>query len=398
MKSSADLGSERRIDAGARVEAVRARRLGRGSGSPAIPAWARCALRPPTRSWPEHADEYLVEVVCADGAIGRYGPCSATTVRVIADQLAPLVLGMDVSAFRLLRGAMVGRHRSGAHVRVAVSAVELAVLDAAARRCGVSVARLLGGPTRERVPGYASALGLDVDHPIAADVAAWLAEQGYWGQKWFLPGFIRGEEPRRDAARLEGLRAAAGADARVMVDAGGTWSDDYALRMIPALHATQVAWLEEPFDHRVAADWARLRSSSPVPLAAGEHAYDRTAQLYLLIDRVVDVWQPDVGWAGGIEEALWSVELAATLGLRTFPHGGSLAGALALAGLTAPADVPAVEYHLTQAPRRESVMAQPMEPRGGWLPVPQRPGLAEGYLLPDGAPATLLAGRTDAVG
>ena len=74
----------------------------------------------------------------------------------------------------------------------------------------------------------------------------WLAQQGYYGQKWALPGFGREEEPQADQARLLRLREAAGPHARIMVDALGQWSADYAARMMPLLGELGIAWIEEP--------------------------------------------------------------------------------------------------------------------------------------------------------
>ncbi len=393
MKNSTAFASDRAVRATA-VTSVRARRLALEPrrGRPALPEWAHVALRPRAAAWPENHEQYVIEVESGDGVVGRYGPCSAVTVQVIRDQVAPALVGRPAAAYRGLGvGSLRGRHRSGAHMCVALSAVRLAVLDLLSREREVPVCALLGGPLRASVPVYASALGLDIDHPVATDVAVWLVEHDFAGQKWMLPGSARGEEPRCDAQRLTRLREAVGPRAPIMVDALGRWKFDYAVRMLPILADIGVAWLEEPLDPQCMADLRRLRGISPVPIAGGEHAYDRATQLAQVGSGSIDVWQPDVGWHGGLVDAVTVVDVAAAHGLRVYPHGGSLAAAVALAGLTEPDVLPAVEYHLTQEPLRQQAFTVAVSPVDGALVVPETAGLAGEFQTAE-TPALELAG------
>lgn len=390
-------GSKRARNRGPTIVALRARPLASASPHSSLPDWAHAALRPTPGRWPENLEQFVLEVEAADATLGWYGPCSATTVRVIGDQVAPAVMGSDLWAYRATtRRGLLGRHVQGAHVQVAVSAVRLAVVDLLSRQTGVAVCALFGGPTRSHVPAYASALGVDIDHPLASDVAVWLVEQGYYGQKWALRGFARGEEPDADAARLTRIRQAVGPDVPIMVDVLGQWSVDYAIRMTPALARMGIAWIEEPFDVARIAELHRIPGC--VPIAAGEHAYDQVTQLAMIEGGHVDVWQPDVGWHGGLLDALTMVDLADAHGLRVFPHGGCLAGAVALAGLTDAAVLPAVEYHLTQEPVRQQVLTEPIVPGEGKVPVRDGVGFVDGYRTVSDARAVLLTGGRDGLG
>jgi L-rhamnonate dehydratase len=364
--------------------AIRAKRLNLAQARPVLPRWGRAAVRTTSVKWPENDERFVIEVVAADRTIGRYGPCSAATVRLVRDQVALPVLGLDPRAYRTLAiRRLVGRHVHGAHLRIALTAVRLAILDLLSRQTGTAICALLGGPTRTLVPAYASALGIDIDHPAAPEIAAWLVEEGFHGQKWSLPGFTAGDEPTADGRRLSRIRAAIGQDVPLMVDALGQWSVDYAIRMMPILAEANVAWLEEPFDAARIGQFARIREHHDVPLAAGEHAYDQTAQLALFAAHLVDIWQPDVGWNGGLVDALTIVDIAESHGVRVFPHGGSLAAALALAGLTDRETLPAVEYHLIQEPIRQQGLTEPVVPVRGVLPVRDAPGLVPSYLIAD---------------
>ncbi|SUD49593.1 L-rhamnonate dehydratase [Nocardia otitidiscaviarum] len=342
-----------------------------------LPDWACPAQRPPAgRVWPESAVRFAVEVVDSTGVAGTFGPVSASVAAVVRDQVAPVVVGCDVDAWRVLASpALAGRHVHGAHVRLAVSAVELAAWDLRSLHHGAAVGALVGGQRRTQVPVYASALGIDIDHPLAADIAAWLTDTGFWASKWALPGADRGEPPSRDAQRLRRLRDAVGDAARLCVDVGGRWPLDYARQMLPALAEVGVSWIEEP-----GAVPASDLLAYGLARAEGEHDYDPADQLRALSGDV-QIWQPDPSWCGGLAHTLAMVELAGLRGIRTIPHGGGLAAALALAEAAPAHLVPAIEYHLTLEPLRQAAQLHPLIPVHGTLTPRTAPGLTSGYRL-----------------
>jgi L-alanine-DL-glutamate epimerase-like enolase superfamily enzyme len=356
-----------------------------------LPDWAEPAITPPPPVlWPEQEHRFAVRIIDSGGAAGTYGPCSLAVVDIIRDQLAPALIGRRVDVWRELDAApALGRHRRGGHYRLAVSAIELALWDLRGVRASVPAAALLGGPVRERVPAYATALGIDIDHPAATDVAGWIAGAGFWGQKWALPGAGLGEPAARDAERLLRLRDAAGHGARIMIDALGRWDQNRLRYLVPALVEAGVEWVEEP-----TSDLDQVMAHPGVAIAGGEHAYDRVDQLRLITGGRVQVWQPDVAWHGGLTRALAMVDLAAEHAVASFPHAASLPAALHLAALS-PA-VPAVEYHLTLDPRRHAVLHRPPVPDTGAFLVPAQPGLAGVYVYTDAAEPQHLAGERDA--
>lgn len=343
-----------------------------------LPDWAAAAIssasHPP---WPETQRWFVIEVHDEDGAAGVFGPCAASVVAIIRDQLAPALVGWPVNVWRGLgRLPVAGRHRSGPHFWLAVSAVELALWDLRSRRAGRPVADLLGGRHRGTVRAYATAFGIDIDHPLALDVARWIAESGFWGQKWRLPGADRGESPRSDAERVHRLRGALGPDARLMIDGLGRWNRAYIMRLLPALSEADVTWVEEPN-----VGGQRSWGGIGVPVAAGEHAYDPGDQIETIMSGRVQVWQPDVAWHGGLRQSLAMVDLAASRGIPSFPHASSLPVSLHLAALCDEGAVPAVEYHLTLDPRRHAVLEQPPAPSNGVFGLPDTPGLTGPYQL-----------------
>ena len=104
-------------------------------------------------------------------------------------------------------------------------------------------------------------------------------------------------------------------------------------------------------------------------LAWGEHAYDVPVQQAALASDLVDVWQPDVGWCGGLSAAVAATEIALRRGIPVYPHGGSLVAGCALAAWCGVDAVPAVEYHLTQEPLRQRFSHRPLAPASGSVHV-----------------------------
>jgi len=347
-------------------------------GATILPDWAQPAIRTPmAQGWPENRNRFAIEVVDSLDNTGWFGPVGASMAAIVHDQIAPAIADLDVRAWRSAAAIRPqGRHRSGSHFRLAISAVELALWDLRSRILDTSIGDLLGGRVRAVVPAYATALGIDVDHALAPDIASWLVEEGFWGQKWSLPGHGRGEPAQADARRLERLRSAVADDARLCVDVGGRWNASYARHMLPVLAEHQVTWVEEP--GMVAESDLTQRG---LVHATGEHDYDPADQLRTLTCGAVQVWQPDPSWNGGLAHSVRMVDLATALGIPCFPHGSSMSAALHLASVMSSEAIPAVEYHLTLEPLRQAVHTVPLVPRGGAFALPDEPGLTMPYRI-----------------
>jgi galactonate dehydratase len=86
---------------------------------------------------------------------------SPTGLQGVVADLAPLVVGKDPRAFEAVHWDLYRRTRQspGSIVTKAIGGIENALLDLAGQAYGVSVAELLGGPTRSRIPLYWSHCG-----------------------------------------------------------------------------------------------------------------------------------------------------------------------------------------------------------------------------------------------
>ena len=320
-----------------------------------------------------------VEIVTDEGVSGLWGPIQDSQAYLIAKHLRPFLIGRDPLATELLFDQMIrmDRHGRSGMFMTAVSPVDCALWDLKGKAWGQPVFRLLGGPTRPAVPAYASMLGYDTTPEAAASVAAATKDAGYTAQKWFFrygPGDGM-EGLARNIAMAEAVRDAVGDNYTLMFDAFMGWDVSYARQMVQALEPVRPFWMEEPIPPERVGEFRKLRESSRVPLATGEHVYTRWQSKELLVAQAVDVLQNDPDWTGGITELVKVVTLASAFETPVVAHGHSLLAALHVAGSQSPAAVPYVEFLIRAQPGKQNFHTQFYEPVRGEIALPAAPGL-----------------------
>ncbi|MBO0745751.1 MAG: mandelate racemase [Candidatus Dormibacteraeota bacterium] len=333
----------------------------------------------PRRSIPGAELRHLyLEIETSLGVSGLYGPIDRSAAWVVFDQLAPFLLGRDGLATSTVwdRLDRLDRHSRHGHFKMGISAVDNALWDLRGRVEGLPVYRLLGGPSRERLPVYASTLGTGHDPATIESTVKDLVARGFRHQKWFFahgPGDgAAGLEA--DLAMTEQVRGAAGPRVRLMFDAFGGWDLTTARAWAQEAEAFRPTWLEEPFPASRIEAYRALRASTTIPLAAGEHLYDRAEVLPWLRDGILSVLQTDPEWCGGVTELTRLCALAEPFGVPVIPHGHGLHAALHVAAGQSPGTCPLVEYLLHTMPRRYHFELDPPLPEDGHLTLPSRPG------------------------
>lgn len=200
--------------------------------------------------------------------------------------------------------------RSGP-VFYALSGLDIALWDLAAKYAGVSIGRLLSDHPRPTVPAYKSFMRL-IEPSVVARATERAAMQGY--QKLKL------HEIAIDA--VAAAREAAGPDVALMLDVNCAWPADEAIHQARLLQPFGLKWLEEPiWPPEDIEGIARLRKSvEDIPLALGENVANASAFMPLLYSGVVDYYQPSITKAGGITEFIAVAEAAVQLGRAVAPH------------------------------------------------------------------------------
>ncbi len=268
----------------------------------------------------------------------------------------------------------------GGAVTHTISGIDTALWDILGQVTGQPISRLLGGIYRDRVRPYASVLMQEPNAliPVLAD----LKNQGFTAFKIGWGPFGR-VSPEVDRAIVAAARQTIGDDSLLAVDAGGSdayWRSDpkWAINAAHMLAEYNVAWFEEamsPDDYKGFADLTKL---SPVPISGGEVLTRRqTFQPYLL-DRLVDIIQPDVTKVGGISEFMRIAQTAEDQHVRVIPHGWNTAVGLAL-DLQLAAALPRIDLveYCTGSAYIDAIVAKPwILDSDGMLPISTKPGLA----------------------
>ncbi|GAB7005723.1 enolase C-terminal domain-like protein [Nocardioides sp. AN3] len=297
-----------------------------------------------------------------------YAP--AATAHVVTELLAGVVCGRDaldvVGAWEAMVRAVRNAGRQGV-VGMAISAVDVALWDLAARLLDQPLHRLLGR-CRDDVPLYGSG-GFTTysEKELRAQLACWL-DQGFERVKIKI-GESWGAAERRDVARVEQTRAEVGDDAEVFVDANGGYAVKQAVRVGRALDALDVRWFEEPVSSDHPAQLRIVRDTLQTDVAAGEYGWD-LAGLARLVDSV-DCLQIDATRCGGFTEWRRAAALAAAHGLQVSAHcAPALHGPVALAT----PNLCHVEWFHDHARIERMLLDPPPDPTGGRLLPSNEPG------------------------
>jgi L-Ala-D/L-Glu epimerase len=238
----------------------------------------------------------------------------------------------------------------------ALAAIDLALWDLRGRRAGQPVWRLLGGSTAPAVEvNYTIGAG---DRAGAASEAAAARAAGFRCVKVKV---AIGD----DAGRIAAVRAAAGPEMAIRVDANGAWGVDEAEAALRALAPAGIELCEEPVRELGALRGLR----APVPIALDESALDA------LDERVADAVCLKVARCGGITGLLAAARRARTAGYEVY-LASTLDGPLGIAAALHAAALiePDRACGLATLSMFEG-LEDPLPIRRGLLTAPATPGL-----------------------
>jgi O-succinylbenzoate synthase len=330
-----------------------------------------------------------LRLTTGDGTVG-WGECSALPAatytgesaagchRLLADRIGPRLVGASWSV-----STMAPLRTGFATNPMALSAVEMALLDAELRASGRSLARWLGAE-RSEVPAGVS-LGLDRPEAVVA-TARRLVIEGYRRLKVKI-------QPGHDRAVLAALRddpTITGADVEIHLDANGAYPVG-DLELVAGLAEAGADAIEQPFApddvdgaarlvERLAdlPDRAGRPRGRPVPVVADE-AVTTIGDAATLADRgAITGVSIKPGRVGGLEAAVGIHDLCRDRGLAA-TAGGMLETGLGRHALAALAALPGFDLTGDLSPARRWLAADPwpdLTMTDGTIAVPTGPGVA----------------------
>jgi len=320
-------------------------------------------------------DMVIVEV-STDAGITGWGDafsyvCPRTTCTAVDEMIAPQARGQDapdaagIPAF--MEQIQRNLHLFGRYgiTMFAISGLDIALWDIAAKAKGVPLHRLLGGGKRERIPAYASLLRIGKPEAIASECQA-ARRLGY--------SAIKLHETTVPA--VFSAREAIGAGVPLMVDMNCPLDGASAISFAQACRAAQPTFLEEPvWPPEDFATLADVRARGGLDIAAGENACTAYQFRQMMDAGAVSHAQPSVIKVGGVTEFLKVATLADEFGVKLIPHSPYFGpGFLATLHLMSLRDEGLIEvFHMKRAAClwRGRIDAD----ANGSIEVPQGPGL-----------------------
>jgi L-alanine-DL-glutamate epimerase-like enolase superfamily enzyme len=265
--------------------------------------------------------DMLIVEVSTDAGITGWGDafsyvCPRTTCTAVDEMIAPQARGQDapdaagIPAF--MEQIQRNLHLFGRYgiTMFAISGLDIALWDIAAKAKGVPLHRLLGGGKRERIPAYASMLRIGKPEAIAGECQA-ARRLGY--------SAIKLHETTVPA--VFAAREAIGAGVPLMVDMNCPLDGASAISFAQACRAAQPMFLEEPvWPPEDFATLADVRAGGGLDIAAGENACTAYQFRQMMDAGAVSHAQPSVIKVGGVTEFLKVATLADEFGVKLIPH------------------------------------------------------------------------------
>ncbi|MCL1841551.1 MAG: dipeptide epimerase [Propionibacteriaceae bacterium] len=261
--------------------------------------------------------EDVVVQVCTDtGAVG-YGEAPPTGVitgdttgaitGAITDHIAPVIMGRPMDDLNTL---LTRVNASIVHNSSAKAAIDMALWDLYGQLHGIPVYQLLGGGRRT----LTTDITISVNDPdqMAADTRNAI-ERGYTCLKTKV-----GKDAAMDVARLRAVRAQAGPDVTIRIDANQGWTPAQAVRILDAMQdeGLDIELVEQPV---AAADLTGLKfvtDRSPVPVMADEAVFTPSDALAIMQQHAADLVNIKLMKCGGLSNALKIASFAEIYGVE----------------------------------------------------------------------------------
>ncbi|MEP3112959.1 mandelate racemase/muconate lactonizing enzyme family protein [Nisaea sp.] len=312
----------------------------------------------------------LVRIETENGIVGwgdgfAYS-CRRAVAAAIEDMVAPLLVGReidDIAALNLELQQRLHLHGRYGITMFAISAIDIALWDIAAKHEETSLARLLAVRPRTSLPAYASLMRY-AEPDLVRSFAAKAVAEGY--------KTVKLHEISLDA--IKAGRQGAGTETKLATDVNCNWSIEQAHEIMPHMRRLDLYWVEEPvFPPDDAEALGMLQAEYGVAIASGENAC--TSVEFARTAPHIKYLQPSVTKVGGVSEFLRVCDVAEGYGASVMPHAPYFGpGYWATIQLTAAREICEQFEHLYIEPEAYLDPSIPL-PSGGEVEVLDRPGI-----------------------
>lgn len=321
----------------------------------------------------------ITRVVTDSGIVGESYNADAdeeqpTILRIIHEELAPLVVGRDAIAFEdcweAMRRITFDQLRDRRFAMQAISCVDSAVWDAIGKALQIPLWRLWGG-SRSSLPVIGIGGYYTEDPGSIEEEVDYFNEAGFVGMKFK----IGGASPAEDAERLRRAVNTAKPDFTFLVDANQAWTPAEAVEFVGrARDFVDLRWFEEPCqwpDDRRGMQEVRFKTG--VPIAAGQMEITRSGMRDLMMAGAIDVANFDASWGGGPTEWRRVALMAMSFGVQMAHHEEPQVSSHLLASIPHGTYVEA--FHPARDPVYWRLLGNRPDTSSGTFALPTAPGL-----------------------
>ncbi len=316
---------------------------------------------------------YTKEGIVGEAYVGDEDKSLGELVRIINDEIAPRIIGMDAMRTELVWHAaypvtydILRDRRLGL---IALAGVDTAIWDAVGKALNQPLWKLWGG-FRNRV--QLIAIGGYYGDPLGSveeEIASY-RQLGLAGVKYK----VGGRTPEIDFLRVARAREVAGDDFVIAIDANQGYAVEEAIELSRMCSGLDIAWFEEPVtwqnDHRSMRD---VRFRGPLPVCAGQSEFSPAACRELMEVGAVDILNFDASWSGGPTAWRKAAAIAGSYGVRVGHHEEPQVSSHLIASQSH--GTVAECFHPDRDPFWWNLIANRPEAVDGWITLSDAPGL-----------------------
>lgn len=275
--------------------------------------------------------EILVRVRSGDGAEGVIVSNSwwlADTYPIFKNRVASFLVGKDARRIETLLDDLQQPNLTyklqGLALWVCTAAAEMAILELLGRISGKSIGELFGGVRRRNIAVY-RASGRRGNRPEeeVEYLRKLVAETGARAVKFRVGGMLsnnRDSRPGRSEALIPMVRQALGDGMTIYADSNSSYDAPNAIRIGRLMEEHNYAFFEEPCRFDDLWETKRVADALKIPIAGGEQEFSFRRFRWTILNRALDVVQPDLHYYGGYIRSTRVARMAAAAGMPCTPH------------------------------------------------------------------------------
>ena len=337
-----------------------------------------------TQITPFLVDRFLLVRVYTDAGIIGNGEAGLwahhPTVFAAIQELSDYYVGKDPTRMEHhFQTVARDTHFMGAVLSAAMSAIDIACWDILGKSVGLPVYQLLGGKCRDKVKVFANVVGETLTE--RAESAIREVEAGYLSLRStpFFTGFEQ-KTPTHvigDAVEIvRAIREAVGYEIDLGLEIHRNLRPEEAITLAHELAPFRILYYEDPLAPESNEAVEYVARNINLPMATGERFYN-IYQFKDLIDRKsVSLIRPDLSLAGGYTQCKKIAGMAEAAFVGIFPHlMGSPVNIAAFVQWDAATPNYVLHESLPYADAFNEIVDHPPERDGGYIIVPDRPGI-----------------------